>query len=805
MIRIRVFSGGREEVFEFENGPITIGRSQQNSLSLADPNLSRAHCEIVREEGGWVLRDRGSRQGTYLNERRIEAAPVAAGDRIAIGDVRLEIEAMDPGEDRATELRRKLDEARKQKLRAASGGWRRTLRRAAVGFAVLGALCVAGYLGARSWMTGDAAPKNPPGEEPPSIVRENPGNPKPGGATPKEGNEPPKIDPFRDEALAAVRRGRYGEALAALKKYILQGGSHEEAADWVQEVDRNARMDFFGSVLPQIEEFRKAKAWEKLVRLCLEQAERFRGTDYRGDLLREADVARQTGGLEIAITPQPATNGSPGPALSAPQAALLKGIHAGQVKTILTESRTVLTVLGADERGIRTDIGFLTWEKLGPGPVFEALAGIASGGELLELAQAARAQKCDRPAELALYRYSLENPANLAAVQETLRVWRGLSSIPQGGFAWNEKLGRWESAAEKRRNERMASLLELTARSARATAPSEIEKAILETQRLVEDPQIEETVRAEMRKTAIEALQEGMAVRVGALRKRGLAPPPKLSQAAYELALKRRAVLELIFRNPAFVDEKNPAHPEVKKQASEAIEEVRELWKRGAGTAVPDAGAAAIVRCIQQIQAGLAAMGAPTERNFLGRDGEEFLANVTAKGPLTLRNYARTLKERDMLAWNDRVETYLGSYKNELPSTGAPPDTLKFLNLLNEYRQMLGRSRWFPSAPLQKAAQKHSQGLAKTGQLRHQGVDGSTVESRCDAAGFRPVDPSIKPGEIYCQASGPQAALDELIKIPEFQRLLLTEYYNCVGVGNTGKVWVLNMGKAKPPFDGSGE
>src|SRR6266567_263123 len=52
--------------------PFTIGRDFDNSLCLANPTISRRHAELVLAGTDLLVRDLGSRNGTYLNGRRIE-------------------------------------------------------------------------------------------------------------------------------------------------------------------------------------------------------------------------------------------------------------------------------------------------------------------------------------------------------------------------------------------------------------------------------------------------------------------------------------------------------------------------------------------------------------------------------------------------------------------------------------------------------------------------------------------------------------------------------------------------------------
>src|SRR6267378_1340535 len=69
---------------------VTVGRHRTNGLVIQDKHASRHHAEIARQNGHWLLRDSGTLNGTRLNGTRIgQPVPLADGDVIAIGDVRL--------------------------------------------------------------------------------------------------------------------------------------------------------------------------------------------------------------------------------------------------------------------------------------------------------------------------------------------------------------------------------------------------------------------------------------------------------------------------------------------------------------------------------------------------------------------------------------------------------------------------------------------------------------------------------------------------------------------------------------------
>ncbi len=64
----------------------SIGRASTNKIVLTDEICSRNHCEVFLTSDGWKLRDRSSRNGTYVNQEKIQQDhPLHHGDVIRIG------------------------------------------------------------------------------------------------------------------------------------------------------------------------------------------------------------------------------------------------------------------------------------------------------------------------------------------------------------------------------------------------------------------------------------------------------------------------------------------------------------------------------------------------------------------------------------------------------------------------------------------------------------------------------------------------------------------------------------------------
>jgi diguanylate cyclase (GGDEF)-like protein len=66
--------------------PIIVGRSHEADLQIAHPSVSRQHCSIWREAGGYRVRDLGSTNRTRVNEHPVESSELSDGDHITVGE-----------------------------------------------------------------------------------------------------------------------------------------------------------------------------------------------------------------------------------------------------------------------------------------------------------------------------------------------------------------------------------------------------------------------------------------------------------------------------------------------------------------------------------------------------------------------------------------------------------------------------------------------------------------------------------------------------------------------------------------------
>lgn len=77
--------------FTAQSPSAVIGRERsQSSIVLRDPNVSRAHAELVYDGTGWRITDLNSTNGTLVNDVDVTSCPLKDGDLITLGLVNLE-------------------------------------------------------------------------------------------------------------------------------------------------------------------------------------------------------------------------------------------------------------------------------------------------------------------------------------------------------------------------------------------------------------------------------------------------------------------------------------------------------------------------------------------------------------------------------------------------------------------------------------------------------------------------------------------------------------------------------------------
>jgi DNA-binding winged helix-turn-helix (wHTH) protein len=90
---------------ELQSGENIIGRDPSSVVHLEFSGVSRRHARITTDDGGAVLEDVGSKNGTALGEAQLDGtAALKDGDRIRIGSVTLVYRASDAGMSTETQV-----------------------------------------------------------------------------------------------------------------------------------------------------------------------------------------------------------------------------------------------------------------------------------------------------------------------------------------------------------------------------------------------------------------------------------------------------------------------------------------------------------------------------------------------------------------------------------------------------------------------------------------------------------------------------------------------------------------------------
>lgn len=77
---------GQTKAVPLAGGRVTIGRSPDCTIAIIDERASRQHCVLQPDsKGGWLVRDLGSRNGTKVNEIKVNEAPLNPGDVLKVG------------------------------------------------------------------------------------------------------------------------------------------------------------------------------------------------------------------------------------------------------------------------------------------------------------------------------------------------------------------------------------------------------------------------------------------------------------------------------------------------------------------------------------------------------------------------------------------------------------------------------------------------------------------------------------------------------------------------------------------------
>ena len=87
---VRIYPASASGALTDLRGPrMTIGRDPLCDIELQDDFISRVHALFEEFGQNWLVTDRGSLNGTFVNGTRVDMARLASGDRLRVGRVEL--------------------------------------------------------------------------------------------------------------------------------------------------------------------------------------------------------------------------------------------------------------------------------------------------------------------------------------------------------------------------------------------------------------------------------------------------------------------------------------------------------------------------------------------------------------------------------------------------------------------------------------------------------------------------------------------------------------------------------------------
>ena len=83
-------TGAASQTYPLDDSEVSIGRSEQSGIALADPGVSRNHARIIREGDDFIVEDLRSTNRTEVNGQPIRRRRMADGDVLKLANSTLQ-------------------------------------------------------------------------------------------------------------------------------------------------------------------------------------------------------------------------------------------------------------------------------------------------------------------------------------------------------------------------------------------------------------------------------------------------------------------------------------------------------------------------------------------------------------------------------------------------------------------------------------------------------------------------------------------------------------------------------------------
>ncbi|HBC86036.1 MAG TPA: hypothetical protein DCZ94_03690 [Lentisphaeria bacterium] len=75
--------------FQLDSDLINVGRAESSDIVIQSSKVSRNHCHISKDNNGWSIIDDNSKNGVFVNGKKMKKRILCEGDIIRIGTIEL--------------------------------------------------------------------------------------------------------------------------------------------------------------------------------------------------------------------------------------------------------------------------------------------------------------------------------------------------------------------------------------------------------------------------------------------------------------------------------------------------------------------------------------------------------------------------------------------------------------------------------------------------------------------------------------------------------------------------------------------
>ena len=95
LVPLALVDDRQKSIIRLREGTLLVGRSADCGLFLVSEAVSRKHAELTVSAGEVRVRDLGSRNGTFINEKPVQDGLIVVGDRVKFGQTTYVLQHLD--------------------------------------------------------------------------------------------------------------------------------------------------------------------------------------------------------------------------------------------------------------------------------------------------------------------------------------------------------------------------------------------------------------------------------------------------------------------------------------------------------------------------------------------------------------------------------------------------------------------------------------------------------------------------------------------------------------------------------------